>query len=243
MVISRTQRIRGRQVTHSRMVAMCLSCCNLTEKAHSFMTHDMILAGGRTNSDASAPFEASTSGIIFDSVTEYIITTTSSTLSSVADSTIPSDILASGHSLTVATSTWTPPNTTTTTPTSVSQSPDEQNVATLQHPISSGAMAGLVVGVVVFILLAMASATLCWRHRRRTTQITASELPSHQTDAEIKAYPSATIWIPELGQDGAMSGPHELAVTPTPLAEPLGLPGAAETQLADEGLFEIVNPK
>ena len=104
-------------------------------------------------------------------------------------------------------------------------------------------MAGPVVGVVVFVLLAMASATLCWRHRRRTSQITASKLPSDQTDAEVKVYPSATIWIPELGQDGAVSGPHELAVTPTPLAEPLGLPGAAETQHADEILLEIVNPK
>ena len=63
---------------------------------------------------------------------------------------------------------------------------------------------------------------LCWRRQRRSSQTAVSELPSHQMDADIKSDPSDTIWIPELGQEGAVSGPHELPATSTPLAEPLG---------------------
>lgn len=30
------------------------------------------------------------------------------------------------------------------------------------------------------------------------------------TGANVKSDPSTTIWVPELGQDGAVYGPHEL---------------------------------
>ncbi|KAF6237658.1 hypothetical protein HO173_003859 [Letharia columbiana] len=85
----------------------------------------------------------------------------------------------------------------------------------------------------------MASVMLCLRRRRRFTQRAVSELPSHQTDAETKSDPRATIWIPELGQEGAVSGPHELAGTPTPLE----LHGVTEPYLAEGRLFEIGNPE
>lgn len=83
---------------------------------------------------------------------------------------------------------------------------------------------------------------LCWRRQRRSSQTAASELPSHQTDADIKPDPSGTIWIPELGQEGAVSRPHELPATYTPLPEPLGCSEATETPLRDITGLDIAEP-
>lgn len=58
-------------------------------------------------------------------------------------------------------------------------------------------------------------------------------------DDEIKSDPSATVWIPELGRDGAVCGPHELAGTSTSL----GSLGANEPCLAEGRVFEIANPE
>lgn len=131
---------------------------------------------------------------------------------------------------------------TATTPPRSPQSPDVQHISALQHTISNGAIAGIVVGVIVFILLATASVLLCWRRRRRTSQTAVSELPDHRTNADIKSDPSATIWIPELDREGAVYGPHELADTATPLQEPRKSLGATEPCFVEGRAFEMANP-
>ncbi|KAF6221560.1 hypothetical protein HO133_002416 [Letharia lupina] len=193
------------------------------------MSLDRTLSGGETNSDPSDSYEAPPSGDNAVSSTEST-DTASFTQASAAASTSSSSKLASGHSSPLA------PVTATVTA-----------LALLQllrlHDIGDGAIAGIVVGIVIFVLLTTASVMLCWRRRRRFTQRAVSELPSHQTDAETKSDPSATIWIPELGQEAAVCGPRELAGTPKPLAAPLESHGVTEPYIAEGRLFKIGNPE
>ena len=109
-----------------------------------------------------------------------------------------------------------------------------------QHTISHGAIAGIVIGAIVFLILVSASAILYWRRRRRSPQKAVSELPNNQTDAEIKSDANTTIWVPELDQEGAVHGPHELPGTPTPLEEPLEI---TETNPAERRVVEIGDPE
>ena len=109
-----------------------------------------------------------------------------------------------------------------------------------QHTIGHGAIAGIAVGAVTLLILILASAILCWRRRRQSSQSAIPELPNNQTDADIKTDPSATIWVPELDQDGAVYGPHELPGTPPPLEEPLE---ATETSPAKGRVVEIGDPE
>lgn len=104
-------------------------------------------------------------------------------------------------------------------PSSASQLPNLHNSQARQHTPSQGTIAGVAVGVAVFILLILTSTILCRRRRRRRRSLhrAAIELPGHQTDAEVKPDPHTTIWVPELGQEGAVHGPHELPGTPTPM--------------------------
>ena len=51
------------------------------------------------------------------------------------------------------------------------------------------------------------------------------------------------IWIPELGLEGAVSGPHELSGTPAALEEPLGSPGASEQCPSEGSVVEIADSK
>ena len=205
-------------------------------------SHDVTVVDGRINNDASTSSEVSTSITAFASSIEAPATvlTVSSLRISTADPTSSSSILASGHSFSLATMTAiaTLPAT-ATIPALVSQSPDVQDVPVLQRANSSGAIAGIVVGVVAFILLTTKSAILCWRRRHRSSQIAASELPSHQMDAESKSDLSATVWIPELGREGAVCGPRELAGT----CRSLGSLGGNEPCLAQGRVFEIANPE
>lgn len=193
---------------------------------------DFTIYRGETELDSS---RISSSGTAFASSTRS--TATASSIQS-------SGILASGQgsSLAPLTAKATLLGTTTTTPPRSPQSPDVQHLPALQHPISNGAIAGIVVGVVVFILLVTASVLLCWRRRRRTSQTAVSELPDHRRNADIKSDPSATIWIPELDQEGAVYGPHELADTATPLQEPRKSLGATEPCFVEGRAFEMANP-
>ena len=123
---------------------------------------------------------------------------------------------------------------------SISQPLDAQQDPVSNHAISHGAIAGIVIGVVAFLILISASAIVYWRRRRRSSQSAIPELPNNQTDADIKSDPSATIWVPELDQDGAVYGPHELPGTPTPLEEPLE---ATKTSPAEGRVVEIGDPE
>ncbi len=145
------------------------------------------------------------------------------------------------HSTSMApvTATVTLPGTTAPANTSTPESPQLQIVPAIHQTISNGAIAGIVVGAVIFIILTTASAVLYRRRRRRSSQTAVSELPSNQTDADTKD-PSATIWVPELGQEGAVYGPHELPVTPNPLDEPLG---ATEVCLAGGRVYGMAEPE
>lgn len=127
-----------------------------------------------------------------------------------------------------------------TTAANSSQSPDVQIVSVLHHPISSGTIAGIVVGTIVFLILTTASATLCWRRRQRSSQIVIPELPDHQTHNDVKSNPA--IWMPELDQEGAVYGPHELPGTPTPTAQSLRSLEATESQPAEERVSEMADP-
>lgn len=84
---------------------------------------------------------------------------------------------------------------------SASSSPKLQNSPARQRTLSQSTIVGVAVGVAVFILLILTFAILCWRHRRRSLEKAAIELPGHQTDAEVKSDPHTTIWVPELGQE------------------------------------------
>lgn len=110
-------------------------------------------------------------------------------------------------------------------------------------PLSSDAIAETVFGVLASILLAAAAATLCQRRRRRRASRTAaSELPDHQTTADIKLDPGAAVWIPELDREGAVDGPHELAGTEAPLEESRASLGVTEPCVVEEGVFEVGSP-
>ena len=122
---------------------------------------------------------------------------------------------------------------------SIPKRPDLQNSSASRHVINKGTIAGIVVGAVIFIILTTASAVLYRRRRRRFLQTAVSELPSNQTDADSKD-PSATIWVPELGQEGAVYGPHELPVILNPLEGPLG---ATESCLAGGRVYEMAEPE
>ena len=118
---------------------------------------------------------------------------------------------------------------------------DMQQNRSPQHPISHGAIAGIVIGAITIIILISASAILYWRRRRRrSSQQPIPELPNNQTDTEIKTDPYATIWVPELDQEGAVYGPHELPDTPTPQEEPLE---ATRTSSAEGSVVEIGDPE
>ena len=96
-------------------------------------------------------------------------------------------------------------------------------------------------GAVVFIFLALAASVLYRRRRRRrSSQLPIPELPNNQTDAEVKSDPYGTIWVPELDQEGAVYGPHELPGTPTPQGEPLEATG---TSSAEGSVVEIGDPE
>ena len=181
----------------------------LDDSDDTVFSHDIIISGGQTTSQASGPSKTSKSGTV----------TSPSTQPSATGSNSSSRILATGHSSPLASvpASATDPGTTAPIPANYPQSPDVQNIPALRPVISNGAIAGIVVGVVLFLLLTTTtSATLCWRHRRRSSQTAIAELPSHQAE---KSDPSATIWIPELDREGAVCGPHELAGTPTALVE------------------------
>ena len=120
---------------------------------------------------------------------------------------------------------------------SASQSPDLRSSPARQHKPSQGTIACAAIGVAIFILLILTSATLCWRRRRPSSQKAAIELPGHQTDAKIKLDPHTTIWVPELGQEGAVNGPHELPGTPTSMGESAR---AGDSCAAEERVFEVV---
>ena len=137
------------------------------------------------------------------------------------------------------TATVTLPGTTAPANTGTPESPQLRIVPAIHHTISNGAIAGIVVGAVIFIILTTGSAVLYLRRRRRSLQTAISELPSNQTDTETKD-PSATIWVPELGQEGAVLGPHELPVTLNPLDEPLGV---TESCLAGGRVYEMAQPE
>ena len=116
-----------------------------------------------------------------------------------------------------------------------------QQISIQHHTISNGGIAGIAVGAVLFILLTLASAIICCcrRRRRRASRNTLPELPSHHTDADIKSDPSATIWVPELGQEGAVYGPHELPGTPPPLDDALLLEETTGSKPGGERVVEI----
>ena len=124
-------------------------------------------------------------------------------------------------------------------PASASSAP-EPFVNVIKQSISDGAIAGIVVGNVVFILLISSSVWLCWRRRHRSPQNPVLELPNNHTDLDTKTDPGATVWDPELDQDGAVYGPHELPGTPPPLDEPLEAIGE---NLAEGRVVEIGDSK
>ena len=188
---------------------------------------DVIISGGEPNDTSSDTFQVSTLGTAFFTPT-YSTGTASSTRVSATDSFNSISSAATGHSSSLAyvTAKVTP----AAAPAGSSQSTSVQNVSVIQNPISNRTIAGIVVGAVLFLLLTTASATLYWRRRRRSSQTAVSELPAHQTDNEVKSDPA--IWIPELDQEGAVYGPHELADTPTPMAQSLRSLEATESQPA-----------
>lgn len=113
---------------------------------------------------------------------------------------------------------------------STSQSTNLSNPPARQHTPSQGTIAGTAVGAAVFICSILLSAILFWRRRRRSSQKAAIELPSHQTVAEIKSDPYTTIWVPELSQEGAVHGPHELPGTPPLMNETARAGGPSLTE-------------
>ena len=139
-----------------------------------------------------------------------------------------------------------PPSQSSASQSSASQSSASQSSASLppnlqqspvrQHTLGQGTIAGVAVGAAVFILFILTSDILCWRRRRRSSQKAAFELPGHQTDAEIEPDPHTTIWVPELGQEGAVHGPHELPGTPTPINETAR---AGESSPTEGRIFEM----
>ena len=163
----------------------------------------------------------------------------SSTESLAAGSTSTSSIPASGHSSSFASviTTVTPPSNTAALPASSLQPLNVQHVSLVHNPISNGTVVGIVIGVVLFFILTIASATLCWRRRRRSSQPAVSELPAHPTDNDHKSDPA--IWIPELDQEGAVYGPHELADTPTPMAQSLRSLEVTESYPAEGRVSEM----
>ena len=106
---------------------------------------------------------------------------------------------------------------------------DAQQNPVSKHTISHGAIAGIAISAIAFLILISVSAVIC-RRRRRSSQSAIPELPNNQTDADIKSDPNTTIWVPELDQDGAVYGPHELPGTPTALEEPLETTGTSPTE-------------
>lgn len=197
-------------------------------------SHDIVLEGGQASNAASTSSKASVSGAASVSFTGS--SAADSTLSSSTPTSVPSNSSAP------VTATATLPD--TIAPVITTQSPEVQNVLASQRTISHGTVAGIIVGVVVFVLLTTASAILWWRRGRRSSQTAASELPGCQTDAEFKSDAKDTIWIPELGQEGAVHGPHELPGTPNPLEDGTPNPleetaGANESCLAQGRVFEI----
>ena len=122
----------------------------------------------------------------------------------------------------------------------ISQPLDAQQNPIFKHTISHSAIAGIAIGAIAFLILISASAIQYWRRRRRSSQSAIPELPNNQTDAEFKSDPNTTIWVPELDQDGAVYGPHELPGTPTALEEPLE---TTETSTAKGRVVEIGDPE
>ena len=174
----------------------------------------MELSGGQTDKDPSGCSKASISGT-------PLVTTTSRQTSSIvliiATPTLPSNPASAS---------------------SISQPLDAQQDSVSKHTISHGAIAGIVIGAVAFLVLISAS-VLCWR-RRRSSRPAVPELPNNSTDAEIKSDSNTTIWVPELNQEGAVYGPHELPGTPKTLEEPLE---ATETTPTEGRVVEIGDPE
>ena len=119
---------------------------------------------------------------------------------------------------------------------------DTQQNPVSKHTISHGAIAGIAISAIAFLILISVSAVICRRRRRRrSSQPAIPELPNNQTDADFKSDPNTMIWVPELDQDGAVYGPHELPGTPTPLEEePLE---TTDTSTAKAKVVEIGDPE
>ena len=177
----------------------------------------MILSGGQTEGYVSS----------FSNAPSPSTTSAPSTIKSTSSSspTTPTVTLVTGYAVPTSISNPTPP--------------DIQPDPAPQHTVSHGAT-GIVIGAVTFLILTSASAILYRRRRRRFSKSAVLELPNNQTDADIKSDPNTTIWVPELDQEGAVYGPHELPGTPTPLEEPLE---TTEAGPAEGRVVEIGDPE